>query len=204
MSCNGGCNEATESQSYSTEELHENFVPEKPTVEIGKNVDMAAVIGNGRIFKKYACNLIPLSVVAEALGRTPQEVTRRNATPRDADPAQTACFYKWSDFEVPNAGIFIQMLRNPLGDEYPDYMSKMIDSKKEVGEQGVGSEAMIFKTFEGFGDDGAYSTEAAKYYWRLGEDIVFHIAFNTAHGPNDQYKAASIIAKAMTEEYLKS
>jgi hypothetical protein len=110
---------------------------------------------------------------------------------------------KWSDNEVPNAGIFLQMLRNPLvEEEYATYISLMIESKRTQGEQTVEGESTVFRKFEGFGDDGAYSTEGGKYFWRLGEDIVFQIAFNAAFGPEEQYKIARTIAKEMTERYI--
>jgi len=94
------------------------------------------------------------------------------------------------------------MFKNPLGNDYPDYVSQMISSKRVLGEQAVEGQAVLYKKFDGFGDDGSYSTEGGKYFWRIGEEMVFQIAFNTTHDPNEQYNAARKIAKAMTENYI--
>ena len=103
---------------------------------------------------------------------------------------------------MPNAGMFIQMIRNPFPDEYPDYISKYVASYRTEGEQGVEMDPIYFKKFEGFGDDGSYSTEAGKYYWRLGEAVSFLIAFNTTHTPEEQYRIATTVAKEMTLNYI--
>lgn len=206
FSCNGGCGKTEDSSSAFVEVDHDSFVPEAPKEVIGRSVDVRTIVDEKKKvqFRRMACSLVSAQIVAEALGRTKEEVQQRNATPRDADPGQTACFYKWSDYTVPNAGIFIQLMRNPLGEEYPDYVSKMIEGKKEMGERGIEEEAILFKTFQGFGDDGAYSTEAGKYFWRIGEEVVFQIAFNTAHTPQEQYNIATKLAKEATENFLAS
>lgn len=205
MSCNGGCNESDSSTQVSAEVQHADFKPAVPKEDIGKDVDLSEKISSnkGKFFKRHACSLVSALAVGEALGRAKEEIVLRNATPRDADPAQTACFYKWTDHDLPNAGLFIQLLRNPLGDEYPNYISLMIQSKLDKGEQTIDGEPILFKQFRGFGDDGAYSTEGGKYFWRIGEDVVFHIAFNTLHGPKEQYDIATKLAKTLTQNFLK-
>ncbi len=210
MSCNGGCNNSSGSggSSGGAEISHEDFVPPAPKEHIGNNVDIDDVIrrNGGRIIKQ-ACSIIPLRIVADALGKTTQEISLSNATPPTENPAQSACFFKWDDFDVPNAGIFIQMIRNPLEDEYPgeypDYISKYVASYRTAGEQAVEAEPIIFKKLEGLGDDGSYSTESGKYYWRIGEKVSFLVALNTAHNPADQYRIATTIGRAMTESYIK-
>lgn len=203
MSCNGGCNNANSSSQVNGEVDHTNFVPKVPKEDIGKDIDLSNRRGQGTFFRRHACSLVSATSAAEALGKTKEEIVLRNATPRDADPAQTACFYKWTDHDLPNAGLFIQLLRNPLGDEYPNYISLMIQSKLDKGEQTIDGEPIIFKQYRGFGDAGAYSTEGGKYFWRIGEDVVFHIAFNTLHGPEEQYEIAGKLAKTLTENFLK-
>ena len=61
---------------------------------------------------------------------------------------------------------------------------------------------MVFKTLEGLGDDGAYSTEAGKYFWRLGDQVVFSIAFNTTHTPEQQYRIARNLGALLTQNYV--
>lgn len=205
MSCNGGCNSGSSSTSGYEEVIsHDDFVPPAPTEVIGKNVDIDAIIEKrgGRVIQ-YACSMVKQQLIAEAIGKTTQELTIRNATPPNENPKQSACFIKWEDFDLPNTGIFIQMIRNPFEDEYPDYISKYVESYRLQGEQAVDEEPVFFKKFEGFGDDGSYSTEAGKYYWRLGERVSFLIAFNTRHSPPEQYRIATTLAKAMTEFYIR-
>ena len=202
LSCNGGCNSGG-SIDYSNV-THENFVPPKPKETYGQNVNIDELVASrgGRIIQ-YACSLVSTNVVAEALGMNNDQIKQSNATPAAENPVQSACFYKWEDFDLPNSGIFIQIIRNPLGDEYPDYISKYVESYRLQGEQGVDEQPVFFKKFEGFGDDGSYSTEAGKYFWRLGEKVSFLVAFNTTHNPAKQYEIATAVAKELTLNYLK-
>lgn len=206
MSCNGGCNSGSSGSSTisGANITHENFVPPAPREVIGRNVDIDAIIEKrgGRIIQ-YTCALLSPQIIADALGKTTQELSMTNATPPAESPQQSACFIKYEDFDLPNAGLFVQMIRNPFPDEYPDYISKYVESYRLQGEQAVDEAPIFFKKFEGFGDDGSYSTEAGKYYWRLGERVSFLIAFNTLHNPAEQYEIATKLAKALTEAYIR-
>ena len=178
------------------------FIPNTPTEHIGDGVDIDELIQRkGRVLDQ-ACNLVPLQRIADALGVTPQEILLTDSTPRDANPTQSSCFFKWTDYTLPNAGIFLQMIRNPYPDEYPDYLIQFVGSRKVNGEQNTEGLVDQFKGLEGFGDDGAYSISGGKYFWRLGDKVVFHIAFNTSHTPDQQYLIATTIAKHMTENYI--
>jgi len=176
-------------------------VGDPPPVPIGKNVDMQALKkkNGGRL--GYACRLINAEEMAAALGKTKEEIKLSNATPRDADPNQTACFFKWDDPDLFNAGIFIQLLKNPMGDEFPDYISQFILQKRTRGEQQMDGPPSLFKPLD-WGDDGSYDEESAKYYWRLGEEVIFSLAFNTVHTPQEQYQIATDIATRLTNNYI--
>lgn len=201
----GGQNEGNTSGTPEvvTQEDHDNFQPKATGGAIGKGLNMTEVIEKrgGRLLDN-ACSIIPRRVIAEALGKNPGDFKLTNSSPRDANRTHSSCFFKWSDFDVANAGILIQMMRNPVGDEFPDWVVQFITSKKEMGESTTDGEKDVFKTFEGFGDDGAYSTLGGKYFWRLGDQIVFSIAFNTAHSPEDQYDIAVKLATQLTQNYL--
>ena len=186
-----------------TQEDHDNFQPKATGGAIGKGLNMTEVIEKrgGRMLDN-ACSIIPRRVIAEALGKNAGDFKLSNSTPRDANPTHSSCFFKWSDFDVPNAAILIQMMRNPVGDEFPDWVVQFITSKKEMGESTTDGDRDVFKTFEGFGDDGAYSTVGGKYFWRLGDQVVFSIAFNSAHSPEDQYEIAVKLATVLTQNYL--
>ena len=196
-SCNG-CQEV--------EVTHENFIPVAEDGAIGKGVDILSVVSRKRGILGLACDLMPAATVASALGKTPQEISTTNATKPGDDPESTGCFYKWDDPEdLFNAGIFVQVMKNPYADqeEFASFIEQMISSKRSIGERTQDGETTLFKKFEGFGDDGSYSTEGGKYFWRLGDQIAFQIAFNTNKGPDEQYRIARIMAKGLTENYLK-
>jgi len=176
-------------------------IGDPPPSPIGKNVDMAALTtkNGGRLGR--ACRLITADEMAAALGKTKEDIKLSNATPRDADPNQTACFYKWDDPDLFNAGIFIQLLKNPMGDDFPDYVSQFILQKRTRGEQQMDGPPSLFKPLD-WGDDGSYDVESAKYYWRLGEEVVFALAFNTVYTPKEQYQIATDIATRLTHNYI--
>jgi hypothetical protein len=189
IGCQGkGCNEDPFTKVY------------KP---VGKGVDMDAVLAKrgGRLLPN-SCSVVPLADIAEALELKPNQIEVSDSSPRDANPTHSSCFFKWDDFELSNAGILFQALRNPVGDEFPNYVEVFINSKKTTGEQGIDEKPMIFKTMEGLGDDGAYSTEAGKYFWRLGDQVVFSIAFNTTHTPEQQYRIARNLGALLTQNYV--
>lgn len=207
LACNQGGQQAQETSTSPreiTQESHDNFKPKPIDGAIGKGLNMTEVIEKrgGRLLDN-ACSIIPRNTIAEALGKNSGDFKLTNSSPRDANRTHSSCFFKWSDFDVANAGILIQMMRNPVGDEFPDWVVQFVKSKKELGESTADGEKDIFKTFEGFGDDGAYSTVGGKYFWRLGDQVVFSLAFNTGHAPEEQYDIAVKLATTMTQNYLR-
>lgn len=208
-SCTGGCNNGGEVSSDPATVIvkgnaeHENFQPSSTTGSIGQGLDVDALLAKRRSMLGNACSIVPQKVVADALGLTPQDLILRNSTPRDDNPTHTSCFFKWEDYDLPNAGILLQLMRNPTPEDFEEYVPVFIESFRLRGEQGVGEEPIVYRKFEGFGDDGSYSTEGGKYFWRLGDKIIFGIAFNTTHAPEEQYQIATTLAKVMTENYIK-
>ena len=197
VSCNGGCG-----GSGSTE-VNEGFVPSRANKSIGQNVDLDAHIESRGKILGNACAIVPKKIIADALGIKVQDIYLRNSTPRDANPTHSSCFFKWDDNDLPNAGILLQMMRNPNEDEFPGYVNKFIEAFRIKGESGIDEQPIYYQRFEGFGDDGSYSLEGGKYFWRLGDKIIFAIAFNTLHSYEDQYRIATTLAEVMTENYLK-
>lgn len=180
------------------------FVP--PVVEnpVGQGLNIDNIIAQRGSLLSNVQTLVPIETVAGALDKSVSEIIVKDASPRDGKETHSSCFFKWSDFEVNNAGILIQIMANPLGEEYPDYVPKFIESKRTLGEQDTEGEKNIFKTLQGLGDDGAYSYEAGKYFWRLGDKVIMSIAFNSAHSEEDQYRIAQTLGKIMTENYIKN
>ena len=205
-SCSGGCNQSQDNSMESPSTSSGEFVPASaPTGNaIGQGFDIEAHIEKkGRILGN-ACSIVPKRTIAEALNVDVRDIYLRNSTPRDEKRTHTSCFFKWDDPELSNAGIMLQMMRNPNEEEFIDYAKKFIEAFRVRGERGVEpGEVIMYEKFEGFGDDGSYSTEGGKYFWRLGDKIIFGIAFNTLHTAQEQYQIATTLAKVMTENYMR-
>jgi len=124
-----------------------------------------------------ACQLIEPSLVSQLFNVDVEAINIKDANP-EAEHFRS-CFFKWDDIYYPNTGILIQLLRNPVPDEYPEYLTYTVANKRSLGENMVGASApIISKLFPGFGDDGSYSFEIGKYYWRVKDDVAFMLAFN--------------------------
>ncbi len=176
---------------------------ESQTGPIGQNIDMEALLEkrDGKLLPD-ACSIVPTEEIAEILGLNSNQIIVRNSTPRDANPTHSSCFFKWDDPSYPNSGILIQAIRNPNEIEYPDYVVQWIESTKTMGEQGIEGSPIYFEDFQGYGDDGSYSLEAGKFYWRLGSKIYFVLAFNTPFHPEAQFEMAEKLAYKVTKNYI--
>ena len=181
----------------------EPFVPPSVEQPIGKGLNIDAIASQRGGLLTSARTIVPIENIAAELGKTVQDIVVKDSSPGGPAATHSSCFFKWSDFEVNNAGILIQVMLNPLGPEYPEYIEKFITSKKSLGEQNTEGEKILFQTLQGIGDDGAYSYEAGKYFWRLGDKVIMSIAFNSAHSEEDQYRIATSLGKQMIENYVK-
>lgn len=190
MSCNDqGCNQG------------DVFTREYEPVGVGLNVEEIIAKRNGLVVAN-ACNMVPLEQIAEALGLEATQLEVTDSSEKGANRKSSSCFFKWDDFDLPNAGILFQSMRNPMPDEIPDYVIRFIESKKSTGERGIDEAPILFQDFPGIGDEGAYSTDAGKYFWRLGDKALLSIAFNTTHSATEQYVIARKLATLMTEGYI--
>lgn len=120
------------------------------------------------------------------------------------DPSNTSaksCFFKWEDLSTPNAGVLIQIMTNPVYDEYPEYISNYVSSKLTEGETVLGSDAATrYKKFSSGDVVGAYSFDQSRFYWSFGNDYLFMLAFNVSTLSEDKMLAAakSIISEIQT------
>ena len=142
-----------------------------------------------------ACDLLSPATIAKYVNQPASEIFLADGS-SPKNPKSRACFFKWDGSALPNAGVMVQLQQNPVAEDVPDYFTYLISSKKTEGENDPGTQTLIkYKDWKGFGDDGAYSTEAGKYVWRIGNDWAFMVAFNTMLRPNEQKKAAEAFAK---------
>jgi len=178
-------------------------VGDAPPEPIGKNVQIISLMEKRKGRLGNACTMINDQEMAYALGITREELLLNNATPATADRNQVSCFYKWDDPELANAGIFVQLLKNPLGEDYAGYITQLIEQKRVRGEQDANGSATLFEELD-WGDDGSYSVESGKYFWRLGDEVAFFVAFNTLHEPQKQYQIATKIATQLTKNFVEN
>lgn len=122
--------------------------------------------------------LLSNSLVEQVLELKPQSVSVRS--PKDAGTVLVKnTFYKWEDIANPNAGMFVQLMTNPVYDEFEDYNSMVVDSKLTRGEEAPGlSKATPFKPLKIGKLTVAYSVETSRVYWNIGNNYVFMLAFN--------------------------
>ncbi len=116
-------------------------------------------------------------------------------------PTVKSCFFRWDNGVLPNSGIYLQVMGNPVPDEVDDYASFYIKGKLEGGEMDLSGANYQYKKFDTVGDDGAYSAEQGRYYWRVGKDHVFMLAFNLGLGSKTEYKHAVKVSKEIMQNY---
>ena len=142
-----------------------------------------------------ACDLLSKETIAKYVNQ-PAESIFLNDGSSPQNPMARACFFKWDGSAIPNAGVMVQLQKNQVADEVPEYLTLLVQSKKNQGEidPATGSK-VLYKDWPGHGEDGAYSTDVGKYMWRVGDDWVFMVAFNTVLPPKSQKVAADAFAK---------
>jgi len=112
------------------------------------------------------------------LGLPSQSVSVKS--PKDAGGMQVKnTFYKWNDPNNPNTGIFIQLMTNPVFDDYYEYNSIIVSSKLEKGESAPGmSQPFTFKEKNIGKVKVAYSVEGSRVYWNIGNNYIVSLSFN--------------------------
>ena len=105
---------------------------------------------------------------------------------------------------LPNTGILLQIQANPVEDEYAEWVTLFVSSKRTTGEKTMGTnETFKYNKMEGLGDDGSFSHRLGKYIWRDGNKYAFSIAFNTNSAKDVQMKNAKAIGNIMMKNYGK-
>ena len=149
------------------------------------------------------CSLVPLGEMAKILGVPETSIAKINSTPSGDNPKQKTCFFKWEDPNFPNSAIMVQSMVNPLGDEYPNYIVEMMNTKRARGENTVDSkDPQLYQEMSSEANEALYNTEAGKYFWRFSDKVIFQLAFNTAHDANKQKEIGQKLGDKMIEYYL--
>lgn len=143
-----------------------------------------------------ACTIVSVDWIKSNLGLMDKNVIIKDAS----DPTKkdyTSCFFKWENSaQEPDAGILIQVMINPVYDEFPEWVTKFISAKITDGENVMGGEAPIkYKKFNA-GVEGAYSYDMKRFYWRNDDKFLFMLAFNIMDDENTMLdKAQKIVAE---------
>ena len=155
---------------------------------------------NNTVVVPNATTLIPEAVIGKIINQDPGMIEVLQGNPISEKNYQSA-FIKWPDDFV-NAGILIQVARNPVYDEYRDWAISYIDSKITAGENIQGGAEMVkFNKYTEHGDSGAYSYEAGKYYWRIDRDYVITVAFNMDWDEKEQYRIATELGTEIMKKF---
>ena len=149
-----------------------------------------------------ACSLISTKDIASIFGISEAAIEQKDAS-HTKSPYTKSCFYRWEGAS-PNTGILVQVQANPVEEEYAEWVSLFVSSKRTTGEKTMGTnETFKYEKMEGLGDDGSYSHRLGKYVWRDGNKYAFMIAFNTNSAKELQMKNAKAIGNIMMDNYKK-
>lgn len=149
-----------------------------------------------------ACELVSADFVAKVVGVSVDNLSQHNAT-TEQSPYTSSCFYRWENNGL-NDGILVQVQANPVAEEYAEWVTLFIESKKSEGESGMtGGERYVYKDFDGVGDAGAYSHKLGKYVWRTGNDYAFTLTFRSNSLESKQVAMARKIGQEVMRNYAK-
>lgn len=115
----------------------------------------------------------------------------------------TSCFYKWDDPKYDVSGVMIQVNRNPLPDEIPDYVTKYMNNKRWEGENSYDDPNVSFKysDLEGLEFPAIYNRETYKYYFGVKNMYLCSVAFNYPAGPEQLDAWFKDIAMEMAKNF---
>ncbi len=150
-----------------------------------------------------ACSLLTIEDIQEILNVPADEIQVKDGSTARAGHAKS-CFFKWIGKRI-NAGLLVQVQKNPVGDEFPEWPTSFVASKRTSGESNFSGDGETYKysKFEGLGDDGSYSYNLEKYIWRTGNDYVYMIAFNEDMTEAEQKDAALRLGKKIMQRVGK-
>ena len=174
------------------------------TKSLIEGVNVNAILAKKSDVLPEMCELVSLSEIAEILGIEESRITIRNSTPGGDLPDHRTCFFKWEDPNFPNTGIMMQAMRNPMADEFPEYITVYMQSKRQNGENALGDSFVHqFKNLTNMADEGLYNADIGKYFWRFSDQVIFQLAFNTIHEQEEQFSIATKLGTRMIENFLE-
>lgn len=147
-----------------------------------------------------ACEMLSEEWLKSNLKLNVSDLTIKDGSGDDAKDNKS-CFFRWEESSEPNAGILVQIMTNPVYDEFPEWVSSFIAAKISDGEMQLGSaEPTRFKKFN-VGAEGAYSYDLKRFYWRMDNNYLFMLAFNITSTESDMVDKANKIAKEVNKNF---
>lgn len=130
----------------------------------------------------FACDLVRNSQMLEII-KINEELDVMDGNRSGTSSNASSCFYKWNDAVYGSSGVMIQVQKNPLPDELPDFVQAYIDNKKYEGENAneAGGAKYKYKDFEGLNIEGVqaiYNEELNRYYFAKDTKYLNSVAFN--------------------------
>jgi hypothetical protein len=122
------------------------------------------------------CQLLTRERVGSSLQILPENITVKPVG-NMGDVKAKSCFYKWEDADMPNTGMLLKLMTNPVYADSPDFLEITLNSKVQNGEFVPGQKEKVkFKeTYIGKVKI-IYSKE--NVYWNIGSNYQFFMAFN--------------------------
>lgn len=124
-----------------------------------------------------ACEMLKAKLVADEFDVREADILISNGQRRKSNNnSSKSCFWRWT-----GGGILIQISRNPLPDEIPNWTEKYMSSKRSSGERNIENGKTVqyeFKEFDGPGAENLYSHELGRYYSVFQEKYVVSLIFN--------------------------
>ena len=148
-----------------------------------------------------ACELLETKWLETEM-KAREDILTTNSTASN-NPNVNACFFRWDNGILPNCGIFLQIMENPVPDEVENYATYFIQGKLSGGEMDMSNTNYKYEKYNTVGIAGAYSAEQGKYFWQISPERVFMLAFNTGLSKNTEKVHADAIAKHVMGNYEK-
>ena len=82
-----------------------------------------------------ACDLLTTKTIARYVRQPAESIFLADGS-SPQNPKARACFFKWDGSDLANAGVMVQLQKNPVQEDVPEYFTYLISSKKDRGRKG--------------------------------------------------------------------
>lgn len=148
-----------------------------------------------------ACSLINTDYIGQVIGVDGNLISIKDGSSSASKHARS-CFFRWEHNGVPNSGVLIQVMENPLPEEVNDWAAYYIQAKLHQGDvDPTGNQSFKYKALDGLGVAGAYNFDMHRYLWRIEEDIVYMVAFNLPATEDQEVKWVKALGKEIMNNY---